>query len=315
MLFLSHTGFAQARDHKSLREMMSIDRLSFPGSAAPDINTVYIPFTLVGQLIMVEARVDTVSGLFILDTGSERLVMNRKHYNPGFQNIPIVSTGNTGIVQSVVGKNIDSIQMERLVVKNLFAHIVDLEHIELKKHTRIVGILGYDVFKDFELFIDFPERRIVLFRLDRKGDRIDPQTRWELPADSINIILKKHFILMGAEVNGVKVKFILDSGAELNLIDRHINRKVLDKFSIIKRVNLIGVGQREVEVLAGVLHDVQCGHQYQEKMNTLLTSLDAINDGFDVQADGVMGYEFLKNRRTLINYKLKKIYFFNPARS
>ena len=120
---------------------------------------------------------------------------------------------------------------------------------------------------------------------------------------------------MGAEVNGVKVKFILDSGAELNLIDRHINRKVLDKFTIIKRVNLIGVGQREVEVLAGVLHDVKCGNQYQEKMNTLLTSLDAINDGFEVQADGVMGYEFLKSRRTLINYKLKKIYFFNPARS
>jgi hypothetical protein len=308
------TGKLEAAVHK-VAPTSVICNLSFPQSASPDINTVYIPFTLVGQLIMVEAHVDTVSGLFILDTGSERLVMNKKHYNPGFQNIPIVSTGNTGMVQSVVGKNIDSIKMERLVVKNLFAHIVDLEHIELKKHTRIAGIVGYDVFKDFELFIDFPERRIVLFRLDRKGDRIDPQTRWELPADSINFILKKHLILMGAEVNGIKVKFILDSGAELNLIDRHINRKVLDKFSIIKRVNLIGVGQREVEVLAGVLHDVQCGHQYQEKMNTLLTSLDAINDGFDVQADGVMGYEFLKNRRTLINYKLKKIYFFNPARS
>jgi len=294
---------------------IAICNLSFPQSAAPDINTVFIPFTLVGQLIMVQARVDTVSGLFILDTGSERLVMNRKHYDPGFQNIPIVSTGNTGMVQSVVGKNIDSIKMERLVVKNLFAHIVDLGHIEVKKNTRIAGILGYDVFRDFELFIDFPERRIVLFRLNQKGNRIDPQTRWELPSDSISFTLKKHLILMGAEVNGVKVKFILDSGAELNLIDRHINRKVLDKFTIIKRVNLIGVGQREVEVLAGVLHDVKCGNQYQEKMNTLLTSLDAINDGFEVQADGVMGYEFLKSRRTLINYKLKKIYFFNPARS
>jgi hypothetical protein len=107
---------------------------------------------------------------------------------------------------------------------------------------------------------------------------------------------------------------ILDSGAELNLIDRHVNRKVLDNFTIIKRVNLVGVGQREVEVLAGVLKDVYCGRQYQEKMNTLLTSLDALNDGFDAQADGVLGYEFLKSRRTLINYTTHKIYFFNPVR-
>jgi len=291
-----------------------ICNISFPQSASPDVNTVYIPFTLVGQLITVNAKVDTVTGLFILDTGSERLVMNRKHYDPGYQNIPIVSTGNTGIVQSVVGKNIDSLKVERLVVKNLFAHVIDLGHIELKKNTRIAGILGYDVFKDFELFIDFPERRIVLYRLDRKGNRIDPQTRWELPADSVSFTLKHHLIQVEAEVNGVKVKFILDSGAELNLIDRHINRKVLDKFSIIKRVKLIGVGRKEVEVLAGVLQDVKCGKQYEEKMNTLFTSLDAINEGFEVQADGVMGYEFLKTRRTLINYKLRKIYFFNPVR-
>jgi hypothetical protein len=49
-------------------------------------------------------------------------------------------------------------------------------------------------------------------------------------------------------------------------------------------------------------------------MKTLLTSLDAINEGFDAQMDGVLGYEFLKSRRTMINYVTRKIYFFNPVR-
>lgn len=288
--------------------------LSFPQSAAPDINTVYIPFTLVGQLMMVEASVDTVTGYFIVDTGAERLVVNKKHYAPGLLSIPVVSTGNTGFVQSAVGKNIDSLRVELLVMKDLFAHFVDLSHIEAKKNTRIAGILGYDVFKDFELFIDFPERRIVLYRLNRQGNRIDADTRWESPADSMSFTLKKHLIHVVTEINHVKVKMILDSGAELNLIDRHVNRRVLDNFTIIKRVNLVGVGQKEVEVLAGVLKDVRCGQQYQEKMNTLLTSLDAMNDGLGAQADGVIGYEFLKSRRTLVNYITHKIYFFNPVR-
>ncbi len=288
--------------------------LSFPESAIPDINTVYIPFTLVGQLMMVEARVDTVTGWFIVDTGSERLVMNKAHYQPGNKGRPVVSAGNTGMVAAAVGVNVDSLQVEKLVLKNLFAHVVDLSHIEIKKNTRIVGILGYDVFKNFELFIDFPQRRIALYRLDEWGDRIDLQTRWELPADSLIFSLKKHLIQLSVDVNHVKVKMILDSGAELNLIDRHVNRRVLDNFTIIKRVNLVGVGQQEVEVLAGVLRNVDCGQQHQDKMNTLLADLDALNDGFGAQADGVLGYEFLKSRRTLINYVTHKIYFFDPIR-
>jgi len=291
-----------------------ICNVSFPQAAIADINTLYIPFTLVGQLMVVEARVDTVSGLFIVDTGSEHLVMNKKHYAPHVGALSVFSTGNTGVVESAVATNVDSLRIQLLVIKNLFAHIVDLSHIEVKKNTRIAGILGYDVFKKFELFIDFPERRIVLCRLDRTGLRVDRLAVREIPSDSISFILKNHFIQLAATVNGVKLKMILDSGAELNLIDRHVNRKVLENFSIIKRVNLVGMGQKQVEVLAGVLRGVSCGHQHEEKMNTLLTSLDAINQGFDAQADGVLGYEFLKSRRTMINYVTRKVYFFNPVR-
>ena len=264
--------------------------------------------------MVVEAKVDTVSGYFIVDTGSERLVINKNHYEPGLQSLPVVSAGNTGFVQSVVARNIDSLKLELLVIKNLYAHFLDLGHIELKKNTRIAGILGYDVFKNFELFIDFPERRIVLFRLNKQGNRIDQQTRSGVPADSLDFVLRRHLIHVVTEINHVKIKMILDSGAELNLIDRHVNRKVLDNFTIIKRVNLVGVGQREVEVLAGVMKDVHCGQQHEDKMNTLMTSLDAFNDGLGAQADGVLGYEFLKSRRTLINYTTHKIYFFNPIR-
>ena len=289
--------------------------LTFPQSAVPDVNTVYIPFKQVGQLMMVEATVDTVTGLFIVDTGSERLVLNKKHYPVKADGRTIAAAGNTGLVGAVYGKNIDSIKMEKLVVPNLFAHVIDLSHIETKKNIRLAGILGYNVFREFALFIDFPQKRIVLFRTRPSGVLVEPQAQWEVPSDSLAFTLKKHFILVDATVNAVKVKLIIDSGAELNLIDRHVNRKVLDKFTIIKRVNLVGVGKKEVEVLAGVLKEVHVGRQYAEKMNTLFTSLDDMNQSFDVQADGVLGYEFLKNRRTLINYAKRKVYFFNPVRS
>jgi hypothetical protein len=134
------------------------------------------------------------------------------------------------------------------------------------------------------------------------------------PYDSISFVLRKHLIVLDAEVNAVRVRMILDSGAELNLIDRGVNRKVLDKFTILKRVNLSGVGRQDVEVLAGILADVSCGNQHSEKMNTLLTSLSEFNDNFDAGAHGVLGYEFLHTRRTMINYQKQKVYFFEQVK-
>lgn len=299
-------------DHPSLSLLCN---LSFPQSAVSDVNTIYIPFTLVGQLIMVEARVDTVSGYFMLDTGSERLVLNKEYFSAGSNGRAIAAVGNTGMVSAVMEKPIDSLQIDQLVVRDLDAHLVDLHHIELKKNIRMMGILGYEVYKNFEVFIDFQNKVIVLTRVNRKGIRIDSLAPFEVPYDSLPFDLLHHLIVVQAKVNTVKLDMILDSGAELNLLDRKVNRKVLDKFTIIKRVNLIGVGKNEVEVLAGALNEVQCGNQYSEKMNTLLTSLDDINQSFDVNVQGVLGYEFLKKRRVMINYQKRKLYFFSQVRS
>ncbi len=307
-------GFAAAKiDRVPSIELLC--NLAFPQAAVTDVNTIYIPFTLVGQLIMVEASVDTMTGYFMLDTGSEKLILNREYFAAGPNGRAIAAVGNTGMVEAVVERHVDSLQIDQLTVSDLSAHLVDLHHIELKKNVRMLGILGYEVYHDFELFIDFQNRVIVLSRVDKKGIRLDTLAPFEMPYDSMDFELKHHLIVVEARVNSARLDLILDSGAELNLIDRHVNRRVLDSFEIIKRVNLIGVGNKDVEVLAGVLHDVHCGNQFSEEMNTLLTSLDDINTSFNINVEGVLGYEFLKKRRVLVNYQKRKLYFFNQVRS
>lgn len=312
LIFVS--GFAGGKTEIEPTDGM-LCNLSFPQAAIADVNTIYIPFTLVGQLIMVEAKVDTVTGFFMLDTGSEKLVLNKQYFEAGENGRAIAAVGNTGMVNAVIEKRVDSLQLDQLVVHDIWAHLVDLHHIELKKNTRLIGILGHDVYQDFEVFIDFQSKVIVLTRVDKKGIRIDTLAPYEVPYDSMEFELRHHLIIVDTKVNNVRLKMILDSGAELNLIDRQVNRKVMDKFTIIKRVNLLGVGNKEVEVLAGVMNEVQCGNQFSEKMNTLLTSLDEINQSFDVNVQGVLGYEFLKKRRVMINYQKRKLYFFNLVRS
>lgn len=288
--------------------------ISFPGAATNGINTIFIPFTLVGRLMVVEAKVDSTVGNFIVDTGSERLLLNTKHLPAKPWERLVAAAGNTGPV-SAKERTIDKLHLDRLSIYQLKAHMVDLSHIEIKKNTRILGVLGYDVFREFELFIDYQNSLVVLSRVNRNGVRLDTIAYLEHPLDSISFSLQRHLIVVVPEVNRQKLEMILDSGAELNLIDRRTNRKVLEKFTVIKRVNLIGAGKKKIEVLAGTLDDVKCGNQYCKSMNTLLTSLDEINTSLGVNVDGVLGYEFLHQRRTLINYQKRKLYFFGPSRS
>lgn len=278
-------------------------------------NTIYVPFKLVGRLIAVDARVDTTEGTFFLDTGAERLLLNSNYFDPGAGARIIASAGTTGMVESVRYHRVDSMHWDQLFFVNQQANILDMSHIERKKNIKLIGIIGYEVLKDFEVFLDYQLKRIILTRLDRDGFRLDSTAIWEQPYDSLDFKLARHLIVLNGEVQGKRLRFALDTGAELNLLDRLVNKKVLkNNFEIIKRAKMVGAGQREIEVLAGKLYRLQCGNQKSAGMRTLLTNLDEMGENFGVRLDGFLGYEFLYTRRTLINYKRKKLFFFKQHR-
>lgn len=288
--------------------------LVFPQAVQVNPNTVYIPFRMVGRLIAVEARVDTNVGVFFLDTGAERLLLNSNYFNPSRGWREVASAGTTGMVEKVYYNRVDTLYWDELRLPRQQANILDLSHIERKKNIRLIGIIGYEVLKDYEVFLDYQLKQIILTRTDKDGYPIDSTAIWEQPYDSLDFKLAGHLIVLNGEVQGQKLRLALDTGAELNLLDRRVKRKVLDNFEIIKRVNMVGTGQETIEVLAGTLYRVQCGRQKSSGMRTLLTNLDEMGENFGLRLDGFLGYEFLYTRRTLINYKRKKLFFFKQHR-
>ncbi len=299
---------------QSLADGGSTFDLVFPQAVQVNPNTVYIPFRMVGRLIAVQARVDTNAGIFFLDTGAERLLLNSNYFEPERGWREVTTAGTTGSVESVFYNRVDTLYWDELRFPKQQANILDLSHIERKKNIRLIGIIGYEVLKEYEVFLDYQLKQIILTRLDKDGYRIDSAAIWEQPYDSLDFKLAGHLIVLDGEVQGQKLRFALDSGAELNLLDRKVKRRVLDNFEIIKRVNMVGAGQKTIEVLAGTLYRVKCGNQNSSGMRTLLTNLDEMGENFGVRLDGFLGYEFLYTRRTLINYKRKKLFFFKQHR-
>ncbi|MCO6486898.1 MAG: hypothetical protein J5I98_00705 [Phaeodactylibacter sp.] len=285
-------------------------RLEFPGAARPGPHAIRIPFVLAGRLIVVQAAVEGIGGNFIVDTGSGRLILNAGHFDGGFPRRSIASVGTTGTVDGVGVRSTTGFSWDSIAFEKIQAHIIDLSHIETKKNIRVLGLIGYDVLKDFEILIDFQLQQITLVRLDEAGERLDSLAILEEPEDSLGFRLTGHVITLDGWVENTPVKFGLDSGAELNLLHSRVKRRILNHFKISSRANLNGVGARNVEVLAGKLYRFRCNGRIRcSGMRTLLTNLDDINAAYGTELDGLVGYEFLCMRRTIINYKKEKLYF------
>ena len=285
--------------------------LSFLHSNVGNQNTARIPFQLLGRLITVQARINGIEGTFIFDTGASGLLLNKRYTSTLVKSIDKNAYSSLGSTPHLGQTSLDSFYLRQLVFNDILADIVDISSIEDKRKEKITGLIGYSIFKDFEVFIDYPFRQIILTRVDKKGRRLDPFGISELPADSMDFKLFKHAIVMEGKVNGETLKFTLDTGAEFNLLDSRVSNSVLHNFNIIRRITMIGIGDKEVEAMAGKLYGLSCGPGPTYTMRTLLARTDYIRHATNVRVDGVLGYEYLYLKRISINYKKKKIYFYD----
>ena len=288
--------------------------INFPKAEVINKHTTRIPFKVVDHLIIVEAELLNKKGNFIIDTGSESLILNKVHFanNHSFKKKKESSTGIIRVIDNPFETRLKEFTLQNVTLKNKASDIIDLSHIEKAKKVKLLGIIGYNILKDYEVFIDLHLNQLTLTKTDKKGNRLSDKVYAEKIVDSLDFTLKKHTIILNATISDQKLKFALDSGAEYNLLSKNVNKKILKYFIPKKRLKLNGMSQKRIEVLAGNLHRVKLSETvYFGPMYTMLTNLRKVKDAFGTHIDGVLGYELLEQKRTIINYKKQKLYFIN----
>jgi len=283
-------------------------------SKAEKINefTTRIPFKLVDRLMVIEGVLNDKKGNFIIDTGSEAFILNKVHFKTYRFNY--TKKGETsGILSNVenpLEKTIKKLSFDNLNLKNTTSDVIDLSHIEKSKKFKLLGIIGYAILKDYEVFVDLYLNQITLSKVDKAGFKLSKEDYLETIIDSINFTLKKHTIVLEAIINKQKVTFGLDTGAEFNQINSKINKKVLKHFHPKKRIQLTGASSKKIEVLYGDLHRVKLTNNiYFGPMKTIITNLNNLNKAFGTNLDGILGHDFFAQKRVIINYQKEKIYF------
>ena len=143
-------------------------RLLGHGDTEDGIDT--ISFTRAGNLILIRGVADTTEGNFIHDTGARNLVLNITYFRD-YPTTYLPDAEQTSITGST--PTLSKTKLERLVVGNQQYHRVEadlanLGHIENSKGVKILRLLGLDLFRQYEMVIDYERNQIYLQRIARK---------------------------------------------------------------------------------------------------------------------------------------------------
>ncbi|GAA0872540.1 hypothetical protein GCM10009117_16870 [Gangjinia marincola] len=284
----------------------------FPEAEIINEHTARIPFKLVDHLIVIEAELLNKKGDFIIDTGSEALLLNSVHFSNEYSTATVnrKSAGVLNQIEDLREKYLQEFILNNFSLKNKRSDIIDLSHIEKTKKINLLGIIGYTVLRDYEVFIDLYLNQITLTKVNPNGDRLNKRVYAEKITDSLHFNLKGHTIVLNGEINGEGIKLALDSGAEFNQLNKKVSRRIYRNFSPERRIKLMGASKRTIEVITGKLHRLKFSNSiYTGPMQTIITNLNSMNEAFGTSLDGVIGYEFLRQKRTIINYQKEMLFF------
>lgn len=278
-----------------------------------DTPTCIIPFSRVGNLIIVRAKIDTMEGNFILDTGSPDLVLNQTY----FRNYELLhdegaeeTAGITGTTATVSKTLVKHFNLGTFHYFNTTAHLTNLGHIENTRGIKILGLIGLQLLKGCELFIDPDSSQVYLHHISKK-DRGVYRNPWltspgQYEMLPIEIIESK--IITRVEIAGKKLKLAIDCGAETNLLDSRLPDVVFDNITISRRILLSGVGARKTEALYGNLNRMKIGEQEVTNLGFVITNLEKTCFSYINCIDGILGFDFLGMRKIGFNFVTNKMY-------
>ncbi|MBC7946866.1 MAG: aspartyl protease family protein [Chitinophagaceae bacterium] len=291
----------------------SFDLLIGDPIVSSDSANCIIPFNRVGNLIVIQARVDTTEGNFILDTGAPKLILNMTYFRdyPSTSSAADESGGITGEVSVSNPTAVARLSFGPIKYARLDADRINLGHIENSRGIKILGLLGMQLFKRFEMIIDYENNVIHLHLVTRKdprnykSDMLKDTSRYNEYA----IDIKEDKLMVTGEMVGKKLTFIIDTGAEANVLDSRLPNKIFENVTINRRITLTGSGSSTVEALSGDMKNMKLGNKDIGTLPVLVTNLENMCRAYnDNCLDGMLGFDFLSLHKIGFNFVSKRMY-------
>ena len=240
---------------------------------------------------------------FILDTGAGTSLLSSDLAKK--LKIKIISTKegqSAGGKISVSLAKVDSLAVGQAKLDDVDVGIVDLTHIGNTIGTKIDGDVGYNFLKHFRITIDYHDCEI---RLDepRRIQRLGRSSKAEVPMRLAS--LAKPLLLVDVHANGQgPFQFAIDTGTSTTAIAPELAQQLGLKSS---PVGPLTTGGAQVNVTAGTLESFKVGRAGVDDLVVVVADFFAtLSQAVGAKLDGIVGYNFLRNFRVVMDYPSEK---------
>jgi predicted aspartyl protease len=236
---------------------------------------------------------------FILDTGAGTSLLSTEVAKElDIKVIGLKEGQSAGGEVSVSLAKVDSLTVAETKLEDVDVGIVDLSHIAKTIGARIDGDLGYNFLKHFRVTIDY---RDSLLRLEdpKRLDSFARGTMTETPIRLANPA--KPLILVEIYANGRgPFQFAIDTGTSTTVIAPELGQVLGVQTS---PVGAGTTGGAPVDFFAGSLQSFQLGGARIDNMAVVVADfLTMLNSAIGAKLDGIVGYNFLRNYKVVIDY-------------
>jgi len=257
-----------------------------------------IPFELLNGLIIINAEVNEVNGSFILDTGSDALLLNEKQSNHSKHSF---STVHGDI--SVGSKEVQTLKIGRIEHNNVKAYLTNLSSLENFTQTSLKGIIGGKFFVPNKIHIDYQSNLITISSEQTNMSLLEfpHQMKFEVfndvPCVQIKIGKHKHW-------------FALDSGATSHFIDEKSLNELNQHFSKTGlSVNVLNAGNKSANNYRYRLDVLNLGDRRIQESLFVPQDLSSINSEMEIQLTGILSLSALDTKEILIDLEHKLLRF------
>lgn len=271
-----------------------------------NFSTLTVPIKRAGNLIIVEAQVDSIIGNFVLDTGAPHLVLNATY----FRDMPRIANQESGGVNGEVANSfvteVQNFAILDLFYKRLKADVTDLSAIENGRNIKVLGLLGTRLFAKLAITVDIFNNMLYIHKLDSEGNFDQAELPFSKPFMTTGFKLMNDVIFLKTTVNNNILWMAFDTGAETNLLDYRRSKKIIQNFEVLSTSKLTGVGGSKFEIIYAKLDQLTVGDKLFTKNQVVLTSLDNMGKAYGHSVDGILGYDFFMRGVFTINFVKKE---------
>lgn len=272
------------------------------------IKSATVRFRLAGgaqPLILVPVEVNEQGPFdFILDTGAGTSLLSVELAEKLKVKVLGSKQGQSaGGAVTVSLAKVDSFSVGDARLPDVDVGIVDLRHIGATVGARIDGDLGYNVLKSFRVSIDYEKHQLRLDdprRLDvfNRGSQTEVPLRLASPA--------KPLILVDVHANRKgPFQFAIDTGTSTTAITPELAKVLGVRGSPVGPGTTAGA---QVAVTAGVLNLFMVGGAKIDNMPVVVADFfGALSEAVGAKLDGIVGYNFLRNYKVLIDYPNERL--------